>query len=215
MTVIAPTITTDNPEVYSQRLVEFLTFAPWIHIDIADGEFAPSRTINLNQLYWPPADYRNSKIGLHLMIKRPIDWLDQIVSLAPDKVILHAESDDAHNMLPQIFQHLRQFGIICGLAILPETDPAMVADLINIADVVLIFGGKLGYQGGVADLIQLEKIERIWSVNSDMTIEYDGGANARNIAQIAEAGVDHINVGSAITNAPNAQQAYEELTRLC
>lgn len=214
MVTIAPTITTDDPAVYATRLDEFLAFAPRIQIDITDGQFAPSRTINLNQVYWSPADKRTSKIDLHLMIKRPIEWLDQIVALVPDKVILHAESDDAANMLPRIFAHLRRFGMAVGVALLPATQPESVAEIIADVDSVLIFGGYLGYQGGVADLTQLGKIPAIQQINSTVTIEWDGGANLSNVSQIAAAGVDQINIGSAISGASDPAVAYRQLVEV-
>lgn len=211
MTIIAPTITTNDPAVYARRLEDFLTFAPRIQIDITDGQFAPSQTINLNQVYWPPADKRECKIDLHLMLQRPIDWLDQIVAVVPDKVILHAESDDAGRMLPRIYEHLQRFGMQVGVALLPETQPAEAADIIRVVDSVLIFGGHLGYQGGVADLTQLGKIPAIQQINSTVTIEWDGGANLSNVSQIAAAGVDQINIGSAISGASDPAVAYRQL----
>lgn len=214
MTIIAPTITTNDPAVYARRLEDFLTFAPRIQIDITDGQFAPSQTINLNQVYWPPADKRGCKIDLHLMLQRPIDWLDQIVAVVPDKVILHAESDDAGRMLPRIYEHLQRFGMQVGVALLPETQPADVADIIRVVDSVLIFGGHLGYQGGVADLTQLGKIPAIQQINSTATIEWDGGANLSNVSQIAAAGVDQINIGSAISGVPDPAVAYRQLVEV-
>lgn len=214
MTIIAPTITTNDPAVYARRLEDFLTFAPRIQIDITDGQFAPSQTINLNQVYWPPADKRECKIDLHLMLQRPIDWLDQIVAVVPDKVILHAESDDAGRMLPRIYEHLQRFGMQVGVALLPETQPADVADIIRVVDSVLIFGGHLGYQGGVADLTQLGKIPAIQQINSTVTIEWDGGANLSNVSQMAAAGVDQINIGSAISGASDPAAAYRQLVEV-
>lgn len=214
MTIIAPTMTTNDPAVYARRLEDFLTFASRIQIDITDGQFAPSQTINLNQVYWPPADKRECKIDLHLMLQRPIDWLDQIVAVVPDKVILHAESDDAGRMLPRIYEHLQRFGMQVGVALLPETQPADVADIIRVVDSVLIFGGHLGYQGGVADLTQLGKIPAIQQINSTVTIEWDGGANLSNVSQIAAAGVDQINIGSAISGASDPAAAYRQLVEV-
>lgn len=211
MTVIAPTITTSDTAVYQQKLEDFLAFAERIQIDITDGELAPSQTINLNQLYWPKPDERQAKIDLHLMLMRPIQWLDQIVSLSPDKVILHAESDEAAANLPRIFEHLRRFGIEVGVALLPNTQPGEAKNLLEISDTVLIFGGHLGYQGGVADLSQLNKIPIIKAINPRATIEWDGGASLDNIANLVEAGVDQVNVGSAISGQSNVKAAYDEL----
>ena len=214
MTVIAPTITTDSPAVYKEHLEEFLNFAPRIQIDITDGQFAPSRTLNLNQLYWPAADQRQTAIDLHLMMVNPALWIDQLVSLGPDKVIIHAESQLSLDRRLAMLNHLRRFGIQVGVALLPATKPEDAVELIQAADSVLIFGGKLGYQGGQADLEQLRKIPAIRRLNSAATIEWDGGANLTNVRQIAQAGVEQINVGSAISSAANPQAAYDELTAI-
>ena len=214
MAIISPTITTNDPAVYEINLREFLEFAPRIQIDITDGVLAPSQTLTLNQLYWPKRDERTCSVDLHLMLNNPADWLDQIVSLQPDKVILHAESINASEQLPLLFQQLRHFDIVPGVALLPATKPGDVSELITLSDSVLIFGGHLGYQGGAADLSQLEKIGEIKAINSSAMLEWDGGANKTNVAQIAGAGIDQINVGSAISNASNRQAAYDELVKL-
>lgn len=214
MAIISPTITTNDPAVYETSLREFLEFAPRIQIDIADGVLAPSQTLTLNQLYWPKRDERTCLVDLHLMLNDPADWLDQIISLQPDKVILHAESINASKQLPLLFQQLHRFGIASGVALLPATKPGDVSELIALSDSVLIFGGHLGYQGGAADLSQLEKIGEIKAINSSAMLEWDGGANKTNVAQIAGAGINQINVGSAISNASNRQAAYYELAKL-
>ena len=74
-----------------------------------------------------------------------------------------------------------------------------------------MFGGHLGYQGGVADLSQLAKVAEIRNLNSSTIIEWDGGANAANVQQITMVGVDQINVGGAISSAPDARAAYDSL----
>lgn len=211
MTIVEPTITTNDTSIYEIRMDDFLKYASRIHIDITDGKFAPSQTINLNQLYWLKPEERSAKIDLHLMMANPLDWLDQIVSLGPDKVILHAESNDAASKLPKIFTHLRKFGIQSGVALLPSTQPSDVAEIIKTVDSVLIFGGHLGYQGGEADLTQLKKVALVKAIKKQATIEWDGGANVDNIKQIATAGVDIINVGSAISKAPVAEDAYRDI----
>ena len=239
MISIAPTITVTTPADYA-REIEKLRFAPRLHIDIADGEFAPNLTVNLNQVYWD----KDKIIDLHLMIRKPIDWLHQIVALHPSRAIFHVESDEAAKNLPKIRKHLAKFGIKFGVAILPETRVKDVRGLVAIASYVLIFGGRLGFQGGTADLTILKKVAQIrevWNdchpeldsgsstsqeknttgkmlkqVQHDKTLEiaWDGGANAENVREIVAAGVDIVNVGSAIAKNENPEKAYDELMRI-
>lgn len=213
MIKIVPTITAKDPDEYARQLAR-LDFAPRIHIDITDGDFTPSKTVNLNQIYWDD----DKIIDLHLMIRRPIDWLHQIVALAPNLVVLHAESDNADANFYKIVEHLHKFNIKVGFAILPETsiDDIIgqvidIQDLVRVADHILIFGGHLGYHGGTADLSQLAKTARIREINPNAEIAWDGGANIENVAEIATAGIDVINVGSAIMKNPEPEKIYKEL----
>ncbi len=220
MSVIVPTITVTTPPEYA-REIKRLAFAPRLHIDIADGEFAPNLTVNLNQVYWNQKDSQiktenpddKQTIDLHLMLKKPIDWLHQIVALNPDLVILHSESDNAAKDLPRIFAHVRKFGIKCGVALLPETQPDEIAEIIQLADHALIFGGKLGFWGGTADLSQLEKVTKIRAINPNIELAWDGGANAQNVAEIAAKGIDVINVGSAIAKTDDPEKTYKNLVK--
>lgn len=213
MTQIVPTITAMTPSEYADQWQTLSQFAERIHIDITDGEFAPSHTVNLNQIYWDRGE-TVQQIDLHLMMRRPIDWLDQIVSLAPDLAIFHAESDNASVNLPRIFEHLRKFNIRVGVALLPETIPEQAAGAIKLADHVLVFGGHLGYQGGTADLDQLEKVASIRELSPGAEITWDGGANSNTVAQIAAAGVDIINVGSAVMKSTNPEKSYQDLQQM-
>jgi pentose-5-phosphate-3-epimerase len=49
------------------------------------------------------------------------------------------------------------------------------------------------------------------AIRSDIEISWDGGANSDTIGDIARAGIDVINVGSAIQLADNAESAYATL----
>ena len=213
MTDIVPTITVADAECYARSIVVLSEFATRIHIDVTDGEFAPSQTVNLNQVYWNRTETLR-EIDLHLMMKNPIDWLDRIVGLSPDLAIFHAESQSAAETLPRIFAHLAKFNIKSGLALLPETAPHDYNDLIKIADHVLVFGGHLGYQGGDADLSMLDKVKVIKSINPSVEIAWDGGANETNVAEIATAGVDVINVGAAVSKSTDQMLAYQHINSL-
>ena len=212
MVKIVPTITAMTADEYASQMAR-LSFAERIHIDITDGDFAPSKTVSLNQVYWDRNETLNH-IDLHLMIRRPVEWLHQVIALSPDSVVLHVESDNANEDLPRIAEYLRKFEIKFGIAILPETTVESVRSLVEISDHVLIFGGKLGFQGGTADLMQLEKVVKIRDISPHVEIAWDGGANADNVHQITSAGIDVINFGSAIMKNPEPEKYYRELTKI-
>jgi ribulose-phosphate 3-epimerase len=145
------------------------------------------------------------------MIRQPRQWLESAISLQPNLVILHAE---AEGDLLESLKYLQKLNIKAGVALLPDTTPAAAAELIKIADHALIFGGHLGYQGGTADLAQLSKAAAIRALNPKIEIGWDGGATADNVQEIARAGVDVINVGSAILKSDDPEAAFAKLTQL-
>ena len=111
----------------------------------------------------------------------------------------------------KIFETLKNAGIKVGVALLPSTYPGNVKPYIDAADHVLIFAGQLGVQGGQADLMQMEKIALVRNMKPEVEIGWDGGANINNVRALAHADLDVINVGSAISNAPNPAEAFQEL----
>jgi ribulose-phosphate 3-epimerase len=66
----------------------------------------------------------------------------------------------------------------------------------------------------VADLTLLEKVQQAKSINPNIEIGWDGGVNAENVRQLADAGVDIINSGGYIHRAPDPALAYHTLVKL-
>lgn len=205
MSLICPTILASEPHEFRSQLERIQDFATRIQIDLMDGDFAPTRSINPIQVYWP----EKLTTDIHLMFRRPLEHIETLVSLHPSMVIIHAE---AEGDLKGMMKHLQKFGIKAGICLLPETQPKDVQELITQADHVLLFAGKLGSFGGQANMKMLDKVIDVKSVKESVEIGWDGGANLENAKQIAEAGVDVINVGSAIQHADIPFEAFRQLT---
>lgn len=75
----------------------------------------------------------------------------------------------------------------------------------------MIFTGNLGYYGGQASLMQLEKARLIRMIKPDVEIGWDGGANVDNAYTLAQGGIDVVNVGGALASADNPQEVYNKL----
>ncbi len=195
---------TDNKQDYRAQAERINVFTRRVQIDVTDGVFAPTQTLDITNVWWP----KNWEADLHLMATNPSEHLDTILKLNPSLCILHAEASE--DLLPS-FQILKDAGIKVGVALLPTTFPGSVQQYIEAADHVLIFAGQLGVQGSQADLMQMEKIPLIRNMKPELEIGWDGGANMTNVRAIAHADVDVINVGSAIAQAPDPAQAFQEL----
>lgn len=204
MTEIVPAVLADSADNYKFQAEKFFGFINRIHIDITDGEFAPSFTVGAAQIWWP----EEWRADIHAMVARPSDHVETLASLKPNLVIFHAEVQE--EVIPTL-QYLKQMGIKAGLALLKTTVPSLVADAIKEADHVLIFSGDLGHYGGKASMMQIEKVRLIEAINPAVEIGWDGGANLENVYNLAQAGIDVINVGGALANTANTDETYNQL----
>ena len=201
---IVPAILTDNKEDFRSKVEQINVFTRRVQIDVTDGVFAPTKSLDITNIWWP----RNWDTDLHIMATNPSAHLDTILKLSPSLCILHAEASED---LTPTFQTLQESGIKIGLALLPSTFPGNVKTYIDMVDHVLIFAGQLGLQGHPADLMQMEKIPLIRNMKPEVEIGWDGGANITNVRALAHADLDIINVGAAISQAENPAAAFEEL----
>ena len=170
-----------------------------------DAAVAEIASVTLEQLWWP----EDTAADIHLMFAKPESQLEALIALKPNLVVIHAESDcDVANFAKK----LSEAGILCGIALLPETQVSVITPYIQHLSHVLVFSGNLGHQGGsVADLDLLSKVSEIRSLSSDLEIAWDGGVNDTNAPALAEAGVQVLNTGGYIHFAYDAQKAYSAL----
>ena len=201
---IVPSILTDNKQDYRAQVERINVFTRRVQIDVTDGKFAPTQTLDVTNVWWP----KNWQADLHLMATNPSESLDTILKLNPSLCILHAEASE--DLMPT-FQALKDAGIKVGVALLPSTFPGNVKQYIDAADHVLIFAGQLGMQGSPADLMQMEKIALVRNMKPEVEIGWDGGANMSNVRALAHADLDVINVGSVIALSDNPAETFQEL----
>lgn len=204
MSEIVPTVTAETPDDYKAQIERIHSFTERVHIDISDGEFAPGFLIGAAQVWWP----QGWTADIHAMVARPSDHLETLVSLKPNMIIFHAETQE--DIVP-ILQHVKKFDIKAGIALLKSTVPSTVTAAIEVADHVMIFSGDLGKQGGTASLMQLEKVRLIRAIRQDVEIGWDGGVNAENAFGLSQGGVDVLNVGRTIANASDPKSVYATL----
>jgi ribulose-phosphate 3-epimerase len=205
MAIISPTVTAFDEYEYNQQIKTLRGFANHVHIDLMDGQFAPTQSPDLEHIWWP----HEFTVDIHLMYQRPMDHVERLIELKPRLVIIHNEAD-VHHM--DFAARLHTAGIEVGLAILRDTPIEWAGQIMHSFDHVLIFSGNLGYQGGsTADLGCLEKVKYVRQHHPEAEIGWDGGVNNLNVRLLADGGVDVINVGGFIKNADDPRAAYQLL----
>src|SRR6478735_531557 len=119
MTTICPTITAEEPHVYRAQVERIEPFAVRWHLDVADGDLAPRKLIELDKLWWPG----NVQVDLHVMYKRPSEHLELFIVQHPRLIIIHAEAEGDFMAWSSA---LHRHGIEVGVALLPETPVSLI-----------------------------------------------------------------------------------------
>lgn len=202
--VIAPAILAENAQQYKEQVDRITGFAERVHIDLTDGEFAPTFTVSIPEL-WAPEGWT---IDIHAMVNKLDEYVPKLIALRPHLIIIHAEAEgDVLGALKEI----KRSGIMAGLALLKPTVPQTVEELIKEAEHVLIFSGELGKFGGTASLMQLEKIRLVKMINPNIEIGWDGGVMVDNAYSLVQGGVNILNVGGTIQKATDPPAMFAKL----
>lgn len=204
MADIAPCITVETDEDYKATVERLHPFAKRVHIDLMDGEFAPTFSVGVDKVWWP----KEWEVDIHAMVARPSEYVNQLIQLKPKTIIFHAEVQED---LSPILQKIKSAGIHAGVGLLKPTVPSVVKSYIEAADHVLVFCGDLGHYGGRADLMQLEKVRLIRNIKGNLEIGWDGGAAVENVFSLSQGGVNVINAGGAINKAANPPDTYNQM----
>jgi ribulose-phosphate 3-epimerase len=201
MSIICPAILAKDEEEYKKLIEKVKPFAERIQIDLKDNDFALGESIALDKIWLPDGILAD----IHVMYSNPQDHLETLIRLKPNMVIVHEESNCD---IPKFASDLRAEGIKTGLAILQGTSVEKAAYIFPHIQHLLIFSGDLGHYGGKADLSLTSKITESKHIHKYLEIGWDGGVNTGNAAELTKAGVDVLDVGGAILNASNPQDAY-------
>ena len=157
--------------------------------------------------------YCNVPIDVHLMVK-PVDRIIPDFARAGASIIsFHPEASDH---VDRTLGLIREVGCKAGLVFNPATPLEWLDHVMDKVDLILLMSVNPGFGGQAFIPSTLDKLrrvrERIDRSGKAIRLEIDGGVKPDNIRGIAAAGADTFVAGSAIFNAPGAnQQAYADV----
>jgi len=182
--------------------------ADWVHVDVMDGHFVPNITIGPDVVK-ALRSHTKLPFDVHLMVA-PVDpWLEAYREAGADILTVHPESGPhLHRTLGRI----RQLGAKAGVVFNPGTPLHLLADVIELVDLVLIMSVNPGFGGQSFIDASYRKIETaramLDAVGSKAHLQVDGGVTAANAAACVAAGADALVAGTAVfRGGPDAYAA--------
>ena len=188
--------------------------AAYLHVDVMDGRFVPNLT-------WGPkivGDLRRLAqlpLDCHLMIEEPERQIEAFRAAGADLMTFHLEATaHAQGLLGRI----RALGAKAGVAICPQTPVALLEDLIDDCDLVLVMSVNPGRAGQRFIPRAMEKLRQARALldrrNPSCELEVDGGIGESNVRDVVAAGANVVVMGSAIFDGGDPGGALRRLRAL-
>lgn len=205
---VVPALLTEDPKALEAMLRQAETFTDYVQVDIMDGQFVPSRSINWKHL---AAIKTKLKWEAHLMVLHPEDQFEGFKQAGAKKVVFHYEAAPSPK---EVISVARNLGLGVGLAVNPETPVSAILPVAGEIDSILFLSVVPGFYGSKFIPEVLDKIGEFRRVHLDIEIGIDGGIKESNIVQITRAKADVICVGSAIFLQPDPAASFRHLQSL-
>ena len=188
--------------------------ADWFHIDIMDGVFVPNISYGMPVLS-VIQKHATKPLDVHLMIVDPSRYISTFAKLGSDMLTVHYE---ACTHLHRTLQAIKAEGMKAGVALNPHTPVALLEDIIQEIDVLLLMSVNPGFGGQSFIENTYKKVRQakmlIEQAGASTLIEIDGGVNLKNAKALVEAGADALVAGSFVFNAANPTQSIADLKHI-
>ena len=184
-----------------------------LHLDVMDGHFVPNLTFGP---FIIKHIRKSTKCHLetHLMIEEPSKYIKDYAKAGSDTIIIHYEASlDLRSDLNKI----KEEGVLCGVAIKPETSYKVLEEYLDIIDYILIMSVSPGFggQGFINETLDKMKSIHLMCIKKNcrerIKIGVDGGVNLKTIKSVYETGIDITIVGSALYGATDVKDRYYNL----
>jgi ribulose-phosphate 3-epimerase len=169
-----------------------------IHVDVMDGHFVPNISIgapivqSLRQVTRLPLE-------THLMISDPDFFLDEFTEAGSGSFLVHWEGN---NNLHRTVQRIKALGKRVGVVINPATLAAVLEEILQDVDQVLVMTVNPGFGHQRFIHTTLPKIRRVRQmideIKRDCDLEVDGGIDVTTAPLVVDAGANVLVAGSAI-----------------
>lgn len=200
--VLSPSLLSCNfLNIYEDLKVLSACKIKYLHLDVMDGHFVNNISFGIPVIK-SIAKTKNEfgfMLDTHLMISKPLKYLQNFIDAGSDMLSVHIEADDdAHECL----KYIKSQNVKAGIVINPETEITKLDNVLDLCDFVLIMSVHPGFGGqkfieDVYDKIEYIKNKTLGK-NSEFKICVDGGVNKDNAQTIIEKGCNYLVAGSSV-----------------
>ena len=174
--------------------------ADFVHFDVMDGCFVPNISFGLPVLK-SLRKCTDMFLDVHLMIDRPLRYVERFCAAGADLVNVHVEADSEENIL-EALRRIRAQGKKCGITLKPGTPAGAAAPYLKLVDLVLVMTVEPGFGGQKFMADMMDKVRAVRAmldeVNPSCDVEVDGGVDAVTAALCKAAGANVLVAGSAV-----------------
>ncbi len=185
--------------------------ADMLHVDVMDGHFVPNISIG------PPVVKAINKatdmlLDCHLMISRPLDYIESFADAGADLISFHIESESP---VEETIDKIISLGVEPALVIKPKTHAEAVFPYLGKVSMVLVMTVEPGFGGQSFMADMLPKItairEKATGMGKDIMIQVDGGIVPETAKLCIDAGADCLVSGSFIFGAEDIKEAIKSV----
>ena len=198
---VIPAIIAETPKELDEKLRRVLGFSKMVMLDVMDGVFVESRSINFTSDLPSGILYQS-----HLMVKDPLHYAETIRGKV-DTAIIHIESISGIKEIEQI----KKMDFNVFLALNPGTPASCVIPHLSLIDGVLIMTVEPGRYGAPFIHGCLNKVAEIKKIKPNLIIEVDGGMTPETASLAKLAGANLFASGSYIVNNSDPYRAFREI----
>ncbi|MBR7150207.1 MAG: ribulose-phosphate 3-epimerase [Oscillospiraceae bacterium] len=196
-----------------QRDIERIATADYVHVDVMDGEFVPNITIGIGVVK-AIRPTTTLPLDVHLMITKPVRYVEDFCDAGADIVTCHVESDFPAN-IHLALEKIHAKGKKAGIVLKPNTRAEAALPYLKECDIVLVMTVEPGFGGQkfMADMMPKVAQLRKWldEVNPECELEVDGGVDTVTCRTCIEAGANVLVAGSAVYKADDIPARIREL----
>ena len=187
--------------------------ADFVHVDIMDGIFVPNISIGI-PVVKAIRPVTSLPLDVHLMIDRPIRYVEEFVKAGADFVTIHVEADQPQNTL-EALDKIHELGCKAGIVLKPKTPAEAAIPYLEKCDMILVMTVEPGFGGQSFMADQMDKVRQLreWvdEMELDCYIEVDGGVDANTCAICKENGANVLVAGSAYFKAADRAEFVKQV----